>query len=328
MPAVNPSIPFLIIFDHHILRRRLGMMWTITGQANTSSIDVGYLFTTFFVLTITNALEVIVLVFVTFKKYGGSYFWSLLVATIGLIVSTIGSAYYFYSASPEKWAPVALGTAGWCAFVTGQAVVLWSRLHLLVQSQRLLRAVLIMIIVDAIIFHVPTVVFSFMGTAPNAPAKMVNVYAKWENVQLTGFCAQEFIISAIYIRETIGLLKNGFADRRKRNMIYQLLAINIIILCMDVVLLGIQYSNQRSIQIQLKALIYSFKLKLEFAVLSRLVNFVVGRPAGGSRPARADSTPSFVHLNDPNSSPPNSTKSPNASLGMQEQKIVLDKCGK
>jgi hypothetical protein len=266
----------------------------VTGSAYTSSLGVTWLFTVFYTLTIYNSLEIITLVLVTFKKYKGPYFWSLLIATVCLIISTIGSVYYFYSPSPYKIPPVALGLIGWAGFVTGQAIVLWSRLHLVVQSEKVLRGVLIMIIANAIIFEIPTFVLCFIANSPNAPAKTSYVYSKWEDVQLSFFCVQETIISGIYIRETIGLLKIGF-DRRKRNMIYQLLAINIMILAMDVVLLGIQYSNQRTVQIQLKGTIYSFKLKLEFAVLSRLVNFVGFKK---QRTTGQDSTPSFIHLND------------------------------
>lgn len=71
-------------------------------------------------------------------------------------------------------------------------------------------------------------------------------------------------------------------------MIYQLLAINVVILAMDAVLLGVQYLKDRSVQVQLKGFVYSLKLKLAFAVLSRLVSFVE-QSRGGSQESRAKS---------------------------------------
>jgi hypothetical protein len=71
-------------------------------------------------------------------------------------------------------------------------------------------------------------------------------------------------------------------------MIYQLLAINVVILAMDAVLLGVQYLKDRSVKVQLKGFFYSLKLKLAFAVLSRLVSFVE-QSRGGSQESSAKS---------------------------------------
>lgn len=245
----------------------------ITGEASTSSLFIQYLFTAFYALTLSNAFEVIILVFATFQRYSGCYFWSLIVATSGLAMSTFGSAYYFYSDNPSKFAPVSLGVLGWAMFVPGQAVVLWSRLHLVIRSVTVLRSLLVMIIVNTIILCVPTIILAYLGTEPHPEPRISHVYGIWEDVQLSIFCAQEAILSGIYIWQTVRLLGLVTA-RAKRKMIYQLLVINVIVLAMDAVLLGVQYSNDRSVQVQLKGFVYSLKLKLEFAVLSRLVSFV------------------------------------------------------
>lgn len=126
-------------------------MTIITGEASTSSPSIQYLFTAFYALTIYNAAEVIVLIFATFKRYSGCYFWSLIVATSGLIISNFGSAWYLDGNNPDKFGHVSLGVFGWATFVPGQSVVLWSRLHLVVHSITLLRGLLVMIIVNAVI---------------------------------------------------------------------------------------------------------------------------------------------------------------------------------
>lgn len=41
-------------------------------------------------LAIYNALELLLLIFTSFRKYRGLYFWSLLVASAGIIPYTIG----------------------------------------------------------------------------------------------------------------------------------------------------------------------------------------------------------------------------------------------
>ena len=247
----------------------------ITGESSTSSPFIIYLFTAFYVLSLYNAIGVFLLVFITFKTYRGSYFWSLIVASCGLIVSTIGTAVNFYTESLDKYPLVMCGVGGWVLFVTGHSLVLWSRLHLVVQSKKVLKGVLIMIITDAIIFQTPTVVFSFVGSLPNNPPALNRLYNTWEFIQVSAFCTQEFIISGIYIRETLRLLKFTFSKEKKK-IIYQLLAINVIVILMDVIILGVQYSHMRPLQIALKGLVYSMKLTLEFAILGRLVDFARG----------------------------------------------------
>lgn len=60
----------------------------------------------------------------------------------------------------------------------------------------------------------------------------------------------------------------------------QLIYINVLIIIMDVALLGIEYASLFLLETILKGFIYSIKLKLEFAILSRLVNAVgVGQNA-------------------------------------------------
>ena len=112
---------------------------------------------------------------------------------------------------------------------------------------------------------------------------------------MVGFFLQESILSIIYIRETIRLLRlgetvqddvcsfeDGTAQLRNatvRKTMYQALAINVIIIIMDVALLATEFANLYLIETTLKGVVYSIKLKLEFAVLSKLVQIVKVRNA-------------------------------------------------
>lgn len=245
-------------------------MFTSHVSSTPGSLD--YLFTAFYALTVCNAAEVVILIFMTFKRYWGCYFWALFVTAIGLIVSTIGNAYYFYNVGPNQSASISLALIGWCGFVNGQAVVLWSRLHIVVQSRRLLIAILVMIIFDAVTLCPATFILAYLGNVPDSTSTAAYVYRTWEAIQLALFTAQEAIISVTYIWQ-VTRLSHFFADGSKRKIIHQLVTINVIIILMDGVLLVVQFSDNRSVQIPLKGLVYSLKLKLEFAVLQRLVTF-------------------------------------------------------
>src|SRR5437868_12539229 len=63
----------------------------------------------------------------------------------------------------------------------------------------------------------------------------------------------------------------------------QLLAVNLIVILLDMPLLVLQLINLHELQVSLKPAIYSFKLKLEFAVLGQLICLVGGPSNDRSR---------------------------------------------
>ncbi|MCJ1278407.1 hypothetical protein MMC21_006223 [Puttea exsequens] len=216
-----------------------------------------------------NVAELNVQVFLTFKRHRGLYFWSLLISSYGCVLHALGFLLKFFQLTDNDYLSVTIITIGWYAMVTGQAVVLYSRLHLVVREQRILRGILAMIIVDAICFHIPTTILTY-GSNTSDAAKYTPAFNVVEKLQMTAFCIQEFIISGVYVWSTIRLLKPVYHGRTRKVMT-QLIWINLIIIAMDVVLLAMEYSNIYEIEATLKAMIYSIKLKLEFAVLNQLM---------------------------------------------------------
>ena len=216
-----------------------------------------------------NALELNVQVFLTFKRHRGLYFWSLLISSWGCILHALGFLLKFFQLTTNDYVSVTIITIGWYAMVTGQAVVLYSRLHLVVREHKVLRGVLAMIIVDAFCFHIPTTVLTY-GSNSSRSEQFTAVFNVVERLQMTAFCIQEFIISGIYVYSTIRLLRPVYHGRTRKVMM-QLIWINMVIIGMDVVLLAMEYGKNYEIEATLKAMVYSIKLKLEFAVLNQLM---------------------------------------------------------
>lgn len=221
-----------------------------------------------------NVAELNVQVFLTFKRHRGLYFWSLLISSYGCVLHALGFLLKFFQLvssqqSLNDYVAVTIITIGWYCMVTGQAVVLYSRLHLVVREQKILRGILAMIIVDAICFHIPTTILTY-GSNTAKYADYVHAFNVVEKLQMTAFCSQEFIISGVYVYSTIRLLKPVYHGRTRKVMT-QLIWINLIIIGMDVCLLAMEYSNIYEIEATLKAMVYSIKLKLEFAVLNQLM---------------------------------------------------------
>ena len=216
-----------------------------------------------------NVLELNIQVFLTFKRRRGLYFWALLISSYGCFLHALGFLLKFFVVC-NVYISVTIITLGWYAMVTGQAVVLYSRLHLVVREQRILTGILAMIIINAIVFHIPTTVLTYGINAKPPHPRFLGAFNVYEKLQMTAFCIQEFIISGVYVWATISLLRPVYHGRTRRVMT-QLIWINLIIIGMDICLLAMEYSNTYEIEATLKAMVYSIKLKLEFAVLNQLM---------------------------------------------------------
>jgi hypothetical protein len=268
----------------------------ITGGYTGASLGMRITIATLAGVTWYNALELIILVFVTFAQYRGLYFWSLLLSSsIGLIPYSLGFLLKFFQLTSATWFSCTLLTIGWYFMVTGQSVVLYSRLHLVLSNPKALHRVLVMIVINAFILHLPTTVLTYGTNLAGGSEETVykHGYNIMEKIQMTGFCLQEFIISGLYIWETVRMLRLD-PDRTKRKIMYQLLIINLIIIVMDLGLLIAEYMNFYIMETMLKGAVYSVKLKLEFAVLGKLIHLVhnhVWKPESFSGPSEL---PDFV----------------------------------
>ncbi|KAI9669454.1 MAG: hypothetical protein M1817_004679 [Caeruleum heppii] len=216
-----------------------------------------------------NVVEINAQVFLTFKRHRGLYFWSLLITSWGIAIHVLSFILKFFIPSANWIMCATLTTIGWYPMVTGQSVVLYSRLHLVVRDTRILRFVLWMIIIDVFLFHVPTTVLTY-GSNSAASAEWLPRFNIMERLQMTAFTIQEIIISGIYVWATLKLLRPIYHARTRKVMMH-LIYINLIIVGMDAVLLVMEYTNNYDIQASLKPMVYSIKLKLEFAVLNQLM---------------------------------------------------------
>ena len=172
----------------------------ITGGYNGDSLAIKIFIAFFAGLSMYNAVELIALVFFTFTRYKGVYFWSLLIASWGIIPYSLGFLLKFFdiTTSWDKYISVILLTVGWYTMVTGQSVVLWSRLHLLLTGARgaqVLKWTKYMIIVDAVILHVPTTVLTFGCNGSIDVDGFVRGFNVYEKVQMVGFLYEHLLPS-------------------------------------------------------------------------------------------------------------------------------------
>src|SRR5271156_2539055 len=101
----------------------------ITGTVN-ASLPVLMTMVAFSTIALYNVIELNAIIFTTFKRRQGLYFWSFIVATWGIVPHTIGFIVSFFDVTSVWWAPLILISFGWFAMVSGQSMVLYSRLHI------------------------------------------------------------------------------------------------------------------------------------------------------------------------------------------------------
>lgn len=89
-------------------------------------------------------IELSATIFVTFRRKRGVHFWSLVVSSWRLSIQAMGFILKFLVGTYWRL-NIHRVTTVWIAMVTGQAVVLYSRLHLVVRNQRTLRNALCLI---------------------------------------------------------------------------------------------------------------------------------------------------------------------------------------
>lgn len=194
----------------------------------------------------------------------------MVTATCGIFPYVIGMEIMYFDPS-SKLPALIINNIGWICMVTAQSVVLYSRLGIVLgnQNSRILVFTKWMIIADTIIFYTlaTTIVF---GMHYSSDHNFDRGYIYIERLQMTGFCVQEFVISGLYIWKTLDILQAGEKKQAHRTL-WQLFVINVVIVALDVALLVLEYLSLASIQIAFKALAYAVKLKMEFAILSKLV---------------------------------------------------------
>jgi hypothetical protein len=244
------------------------------GGVNVT-IPVAMTIAAFFGISLYIVIEINVQIFLRFRKRTGLYFWSLLVASWGIAIHSIGFLLQFLQICHNSYANITIITIGGVSMVIGQSVVLYSRLHLVVDDKRTIRWILKMIIMSFFLFTIPPTVLNYGSNSPH-PQPFLRPFEIYEKIMLFGFATQELIISSLYMWETRKMMRlitpnsSDTAPCVMKHLIY----INILIILMDLSIIAVELSCAHVIQTTYKSAVYGVKLKLEFPVLNQLRTIV------------------------------------------------------
>ena len=182
-------------------------------------------------LALYNSLEMILLIASTFKRWSGLYFWSLSACNAGVILYAIGIMLGYFSLG-ALWIGKIILDLGWLLMISCQALVLYSRLGLIIDDLKILNGVKWMIILTSCTV-LPTVIVLDFGNTYSGMSTFSQAYFYIEHIQMTVITLQELIISGLYVFKTTKLL-NIISATNTRSLVWQLLTINLIIILMDV----------------------------------------------------------------------------------------------
>jgi len=230
-------------------------------------------------ISIYNAIEVLILAFATFTRYNTLYFWSICGCAMGCLWFAAGFIdlfYELYLRDSTIYRPLVILTIGWYGMVTGFALVMWSRLHLVSVPKRYINLMLGFIIYNVCFSHFPTTVMTF-GANVVGTQEWKDGYNTIEKIQMTFFCLQEVLLGALYLHYTRKLR----LTKKVTLLVRQTLIINCVVLMLDIATLIFQYANMYEYQIMLKVVMYSIKLKMEFYILNILAKSLLRNVSSG-----------------------------------------------
>ncbi|KAK0726766.1 hypothetical protein B0T26DRAFT_763964 [Lasiosphaeria miniovina] len=253
-----------------IIAAFVGISWYIGAEINTS-------------------------LFILFKRRRGLYFWSCALCSWGVVLQPLCIILADFGIWTDLKAAITFIYLTWLIMVVPQSWLLYSRLHLLLHHDRVLRWIKAVLLVNSVVFSVPTIVVGILAQTTTTNPNLFHINLIWDRIQLTVFFVQETALSLLYIYHTRQYLRDSSllsqpppssvlplrpvveTDEVLRHLVYT----NVLVIALDVALLGVQYADLFYLQGAFKPCVYGIKLKVEFAILNRLVEMVRRRGGGG-----------------------------------------------
>ena len=201
----------------------------------------------------------------TSRTCGLTFRRTILISTLGTIVITGSHILNHLGNAPTT--SLILEATGWICMVTGFALVLYSRLHILINDRRVLRACLGIIVINALICHPPVIVASVY----------TGIHKK--TLLRAGFCLdvlfvlQENVFALLYIFSFVKFVGGWHVDKEAKAVLRNLILAEVIVFCTDITPLSLLYAQAYVPREAIHPFCYAVKLTIEFWILNDLVRF-------------------------------------------------------
>ncbi|KAG7291337.1 hypothetical protein NEMBOFW57_001352 [Staphylotrichum longicolle] len=241
--------------------------------------------------------------FLLFKRRRGLYFWSAALSSWGVVLQPLFIILADFGIWTDLKGSITMIYLTWLIMVIPQSWLLYSRLHLIASHGTMLRWIKFGLVFTSIVFSVPTIIMGTIAQATDISPGLFQINMTWDRVQLTVYFAQETALSMLYIWQARKYLRSSSllsqphldstsansntptrAGSETKQVLSHLVFANLLVIALDIALLGVQYAGLFYLQGAFKPCVYGVKLKVEFAILNRLVETVRlrGRRVGGS----------------------------------------------
>ncbi|KAI1428772.1 hypothetical protein F5Y12DRAFT_799878 [Xylaria sp. FL1777] len=276
---------------------------------NSVSLPVAMVLAGLFAISEYNSLEIYIFIFRTFRRRRRLYFWSAICANTGILLLSLFLLLRFFGIVSPGPISVFLGIVWWC-MVTGQSLMLYSRLNLVMCDPRKLRWLLCMIVAIFLFIQIPVAILFVLNTYDGNANTVTIAYNVMEKTELVVITVEEAVLSGLYLYEWASVRKELeiIRGRKVRQLFHELIGLFIVVVVLDISLtrilptdiwhavlsypdaknkdvdanrhidiVSLQFSNLFYIQATYKPLVYSIKLKVETYVLNELVKLMISR---------------------------------------------------
>jgi hypothetical protein len=194
---------------------------------------------------------------------------TILISVLGTILTTSAHIINHFGDAPTL--ALILEAPGWTFMTTGFALVLCSRLHILVRSKSLIRACFAIVVVNGLICHTIVIVACIYK----------GVYQ--QKLLRIGFCLevlfvlQENGLALLYIYSFMKFVGGRNVEPVARAVLTKLVLAELVVFCFDVIPLSLLYTEAYVPREVINPFTYAVKLKIEFFILNELVRYSSAR---------------------------------------------------
>ena len=190
---------------------------------------------------------------------------SIFVTTWGIIGVTVLFDVRNFSRAGNSGVLQWAQAVGWIVESMGFSFVLISRLYLIVDGPKLKILPIVVVILDATVHTVVLV-----GKAGRLSPKAWRTVIYFTPIFFT---VQETTISSLYVYLFVKFMQHNYYGNRTRSMFRFLMFAEIVVVCFDVAMVTLNSLRYEIAKAILTPFFYASKLKIEFMVLNKLMEF-------------------------------------------------------
>jgi hypothetical protein len=184
---------------------------------------------------------VLFVVFLTFRRHTGLYFWSLIgTASSQILVCIATYLAYWVLGSRLYGLTLSLQNVGNMMYVVAEFLVLYSRLHILGASRRHLRLILGIIISEWCFIEIPLTILEFYSGLNPEKIWVAELSTKFWRAEAILYVLVDCSLSAMYFF----LIKRTWGEEQAwRRVHWNIIGMIVLILCIDVTYLLFVFSD-------------------------------------------------------------------------------------